>query len=113
MTGPLPSLVMTGAGSNLINNRPLSNLVMTGAGSNLIDLGPNQTLQDGPAIYTDTVVGFDATAGDRIGLTTDTVANALAHTAQTNAGQDTMITLADTSTILLKGVNHIDTTAFA
>jgi hypothetical protein len=63
---------------------------------------------DGPHTYHDSVVGFDQAAGDRIHLTTDSVSDALAHSKQVNGGHDTLITLQDGSTILLKGVSHID-----
>ena len=71
------------------------------------------TLADAGKKFTDTVVGFDQAAGDRIHLTSDTVANAVAHSAQVNAGADTLITLSDGSTILLKGVTHIDSSFFS
>ena len=75
--------------------------------------GTNMTLADGGNKFADTVVGFDQAAGDRIHLTTDTVADAVAHSTQVNGGADTMITLSDGSTILLKGVSHIDPSFFS
>jgi hypothetical protein len=62
-----------------------------------IDISPNCTLS----------VGFDQAAGDRIHLTTDSVTNALAHSTSVNGGLDTLITLSNSSTILLKFVSHM------
>jgi hypothetical protein len=72
--------------------------------------GSNMTFVDGGAQFADTVVGFDQAAGDRIHLTNgDTVATS----TQVNGGQDTLITLSDNSTILLKGVTHVDSSFFS
>ena len=82
-------------------------------------VGSNETFVDGALTgsgntYSDTVVGFNQAAGDRIHLTgTDTTAFAIAHTTQVNGGQDTLIALNDASTILLKGVTHIDAGFFS
>jgi hypothetical protein len=46
-------------------------------------------------------------------LTTDTVSNALAHSTVVNGGQDTLITLSDNSTILLKGITTLNSTLFS
>jgi hypothetical protein len=59
------------------------------------------------------VTGFVQSAGDRIHLTTDTVSNALAHSTSVNGGQDTLITLSDGSTILLKSVASINSSFFS
>ena len=75
--------------------------------------GSNMTLADGGNKFADTVVGFDQSVGDRIHLTSDSVANAVAHSTQVNGGADTLITLGDGSTILLKGVSHIDSSFFS
>ena len=86
-----------------------------GTNADLINLSAgtnNFTFADGSNIYADTVVGFDQAAGARIHLTTDTVADALANSPQVNSGQDTLITLSDHSTILLKGVTHVDSSFF-
>ena len=72
------------------------------------------TFVDGAAMYADTVVGFDQALGDSIHLTgNDTQSYALAHTTQVNGGQDTLLSLNDGSTILLKGVGHIDGSFFS
>jgi hypothetical protein len=86
-----------------------------GTNADLINLSAgtnNFTFADGSNIYADTVVGFDQATGDRIHLTTDTVSDALANSTQVNSGQDTLITLSDHSTILLKGVTHVDSSFF-
>lgn len=71
------------------------------------------TLTDGPNLYADTVVGFGERAGDTIHLTgSDTAAFALAHSSQVNGGVDTLISLNDGSTILLKSIAHIDSSLF-
>jgi Ca2+-binding RTX toxin-like protein len=111
--------VNAGAGSDTINVFGAGDTVTSGAstGSNqsAINLfGAPATLADGPHQYSDTVVGFDQAGGDRIHLTgTDTAAFAVANSTQVNAGADTLITLNDGSTILLKGVAHIDSTFFS
>jgi hypothetical protein len=71
------------------------------------------TFNDSSNLYADTVIGFDQGAGDRIHLTTDTVWDALANSQLVNGGQDTLITLSDHSTILLKGVNSINSNFFS
>jgi hypothetical protein len=79
------------------------------AGAKTITVGGTEfQFNDGPHTYHDTVVGFDQAAGDRIHLTTDSASDALACSKQVNGGHDTLITLQDGSTILLKGVSHID-----
>ena len=100
--------------ATIANQSGSNDTIAAGSGNNLIYMsGANQTLLDASGNYNDTVVGFDEGSGDRIQLTTDTVADALAHSAQINGGQDTLITLADSSTILLKGIAHIDNSFFS
>jgi hypothetical protein len=74
-------------------------------------LGKGTTIVDTPQVYHDTVVGFTE-GSDHVQLTTDTPAHAVS-SQQVNNGKDTLITLADGSTILFKGVNHIDSGFFA
>lgn len=117
-SGGASDLIKLGIGSDTVNIVGDSDTVTSGtnAGSNhgLINLfGTNTTLSDGPNQYTDTVIGFDQAAGDRIHLTTDNVANAVAHSTQVNHGADTLVTLSDGSTILLKGVTHINSGFFS
>ena len=72
------------------------------------------TFVDGPAPYADTVVGFEQARGDSIHLTgDDTPSDVLAHATQVNGGQDTLIVLNNGSSILLKGVSHIDGSFFS
>jgi Ca2+-binding RTX toxin-like protein len=113
-------VINTGTGSDTVNVTGSNDTVMSGAsagaGQNaLINLtGGNMTIVDGPNTYSDTVVGFDQAAGDTIHLTgTDTSVYAVANQTPENGGQDTLITLNDGSTILLKGVSHIDSTFFS
>lgn len=112
------SQINQGTGSDTINVFGSTDTVTAGAnaGANqgLVNFGgANMTFADGGNKFTDTVVGFDQAAGDRIHLTSDTVADAVAHSTQVNAGADTLITLSDGSTILLKGVTHIDSSFFS
>ena len=72
------------------------------------------TFADGPNTYSDTVTGFSQASGDTIHLTgSDTPAYAVANATPQNGGADTLITLNDGSTILLKGVSHIDSSFFS
>jgi len=72
--------------------------------------GPNfQFVDNGAVVYNDTITGFSQPAGDRIHLAAgDTVATLTPE----NGGTDTLITLSDGSTILLKGVSHVDNSFF-
>jgi len=70
--------------------------------------GSKFQFNDGAQTYFDTVVGFNKNEGDRIHLTSESPSDAIAHSKQVNHGQDTLITLNDGSSILLKGVTHID-----
>jgi Ca2+-binding RTX toxin-like protein len=113
-------LIRTGIGSDTVNVTGSNDTVMSGAGAGpgqnaLINLtGGNMTIADGPNTHSDTVVGFDQSAGDTIQLTgADTSVYAVAHQTPENGGQDTLITLNDGSTILLKGVSHIDSSFFS
>jgi Ca2+-binding RTX toxin-like protein len=106
-------LIKLGSGNEVALVSGGSDTVLSGsaAGTNLgqINLaGGSMTLVNGANQYADTVVGFDQAGGDRVDLTTDTVASA----APVNSGADTLITLSDNSTILLKGVTHIDSSFF-
>lgn len=117
-SGGASDRINLGTGSDTVNIVGDNDTVTSGSGvgSNhgVINLfGTNTTLTDGPNQYADTVIGFDQATGDRIHLTTDTAANAVAHSTQVNAGADTLITLSDGSTILLKGVSHIDGSFFS
>jgi Ca2+-binding RTX toxin-like protein len=103
-----------GTGNDTIFATGNGDTVAGGGGNDQIAIGSGaQTLVDDGTAFNDTVVGFDQTSGDRIHLTSDTAANALAHSHQVNGGLDTLITLSDGSTILLKFVNHIDNSFFS
>jgi hypothetical protein len=108
--------VSGGAGLDTIDVIGAGNTVRSGAdGSDArIDLsGSFDTFESGANSYHDTIIGFDQAAGDRIQLTTESVSTALAHSHQVNGGHDTLITLQDGSTILLKGVSHINASFFS
>jgi hypothetical protein len=91
-----------------------SDTITAGAGpADIILSGGNETFNDTASVYHDTLTGFSQPGGDRIHLTTDTVANALAHSTLVNGGTDTLITLSDTSTILLKGITTLNATFFS
>jgi len=88
--------------------------VAAGSGSDTVSLfGSGETFKAGTATN-DTVVGFSQSSGDTIKLASgDTSSYAVAHAAPQNGGTDTLITLNDGSTILLKGVGHIDSSFFS
>jgi hypothetical protein len=91
-----------------------SNGTVAGGGNDVIYFrGSNLTFLDTAGSYNDTLIGFEQASGDRIRLVTDTVSNALNHATLANGGLDTQITLADSSVILLKNVNHIDSSFFS
>lgn len=108
------SLIDGGTGNNTIFLSGSGDTVTGGGGSNTIYFGgANNVLTDGPAVFNDTITGFDQVAGDRIHLTSDTSADALAHSTPINGGRDTQISLSDGSTIVLKWVSHIDGSFFS
>jgi len=65
-------------------------------------------LPDKSSASADTVVGFNDGPNDLGSLIIDPANTALAHSALVNSGGDTPIMLGDGSTILLKGVSHLD-----
>lgn len=70
----------------------------------------SQQLSDNGQVFADTVVGFDQAAGDRIHLAPH---DHVSSTTAVNGGHDTLITLSDASTILLKGITHVDHSFFS
>jgi Ca2+-binding RTX toxin-like protein len=124
-TGPTESISATGAfntvnlgtGSDTVNligtNDTVTSGVNAGAGQNgLINLsGVNMTVADGPNQYSDTVVGFSQAAGDTIKLSGS--GHTVASTMLVNGNADTLITLNDGSTILLKGVTNVNGSFFS
>jgi hypothetical protein len=107
-------VVYTGAGPDTVNVSGMFDAVEAGtqgsATTAFVNLsGSFTTFVDGPNTYNDTIAGFSTSSFDKIHLTgTDTVTTAV----QVNGGADTLITLSDSSTILLKGVSHIDSSFF-
>jgi hypothetical protein len=110
-------VVKTGYGNDSVNVVGFADTVEAGyqgVGEAQITVGGAAfTFSEGPQFFADTIVGFDQQAGDRIQLTTESAHDAIAHSTQVNHGQDTLITLNDGSTILLKGVGHINTGFFS
>jgi hypothetical protein len=127
--------VSGGFGDDTINALGIGNLVQTGFGDDTVNVGgfgdtvaagyqgigeaqitvggADFTFREGSQFFADTIVGFDQPAGDRIQLTTESAHYAIAHSQQVNQGQDTLITLNDGSTILLKGISHINSGFFS
>ncbi|HEY1798639.1 MAG TPA: calcium-binding protein [Stellaceae bacterium] len=104
--------VAGGAGNDTVYSSGNNDTVNSGLGKTDVSLGgTNNTFADnGTGTYQDTVTGFDQSAGDRIHLAAgDTVAT----TTPENGGVDTLVTLSDGSTILLKGVGHVDSSFFS
>jgi len=100
-----------GSGADLVNALGAGDTVNAGAGNMTIDAvgGGLQFNDNSGAVYNDTIVGFSNAAGDHIHLSGgDTVQT----TAAVNSGQDTLITLSDGSTILLKGVTSVSSSFF-
>lgn len=99
-------MITGGAGNDTIGLFNSGDTVTAGSGNmSIFTTGANFQFNDSANLYADTVTGFSEAAGDHIHLTGgDTVAN----TQVVNSGQDTLITLSDNSTILLKGITSID-----
>jgi Ca2+-binding RTX toxin-like protein len=100
-----------GSGSATITLGGSGDTVNAGSGNLTVDMTNGGALQfndDSSAIYQDTITGFSQPSGDRIHLT----GSDMASSAPVNGGQDTLITLSDNSTILLKGVTSIDNSFF-
>jgi Ca2+-binding RTX toxin-like protein len=101
-----------GSGPATIFATGTGDTVTAGSGNETINaLGSHFTFDDSSNVYNDTVVGFSQSAGDTIKLS-DT-GHTVANTALVNGGVDTLITLSDSSTILLKGITHVDTGFFS
>jgi RTX calcium-binding nonapeptide repeat (4 copies) len=100
--------VDAGSGSDTINVAGSYDTVTsgatagTGANATITLNGTNMTLVDGASTYADTVVGFEHAVGDTINLSDS--GHTVASSGLVNGNQDTLITLNDGSTILLKGV---------
>jgi Ca2+-binding RTX toxin-like protein len=112
--GSGPDTIYGGGGSDLIIGGGGPETIDGGSGHNQIHVGSGPTLiQDSGAAGHDTVVGFDAALGDRIGFAGENNAsiNHVVATANENGG-NTTITLPDGSTMTLIGITHIDHTFF-
>jgi hypothetical protein len=86
--------------------------VSAGSGAAVINFlsAANELFIASGAVYSDTIIGFAQANGDRIHLAAgDTVASS----TLVNGGQDTLITLSNSSTILLKGVANLDPSFFS
>jgi Ca2+-binding RTX toxin-like protein len=106
-------LVTGGTGPSTVYLTGTNDTVTAGSGNMTINaLNSPFQFNDSSNVYADTVVGFNQGSGDRIHLTTDTVSDALANSQLVNGGQDTLITLSDHSTILLKGITSINSNFF-
>ncbi|MBV8779356.1 MAG: hypothetical protein JO032_20090 [Alphaproteobacteria bacterium] len=106
--------VVLASGHDTVNVSGSHDTVSAGGNAHVTFGGTHETLADSAAKFADTVVGFSQSAGDKIQLTGgDTAASALAHSKQVNGGHDTLITLNDGSTILLKGISSINSHFFS
>jgi len=104
-----------GSGNDLIVGGSGHETIDGGGGNNTIQVGTGPTLiQDNGVTGHDTVVGFDAMHGDRIGFEGENKAGAIDHVVATANQHDnnTTITLPDGSTMTLVGITHIDHTFF-
>jgi Ca2+-binding RTX toxin-like protein len=103
------NLINAGAGSDTIYSSGSGDTV-SGNGNALIEEGGGSfTFLDTSNVYNDTIVGFDQAAGDRI----DLVGGHGESAQSVNGGQDTLITLSDHSTILLKGITNLNSSFFS
>ena len=105
----LNNTVHGGTGNDTVNLFSYGDTVGSSAGSDLIHMiGGGATFEAGHNGYADTVVGF-LEGSDTIALTGgDNAGDLVATQQQQNGGQDTLIALSDGSTILLKGIAHVD-----
>jgi Ca2+-binding RTX toxin-like protein len=104
--------VTLGGGHSIVFGGTGDTITAGGGTGDIILQGANHTFVDSSNVYADTLTGFSQPGGDRIHLTTDTVGDALANSQLVNGGHDTLITLSDHSTILLKGITNLDSTFF-
>jgi Ca2+-binding RTX toxin-like protein len=125
--GMVPSAAggqITSFGDDDLINLGRSGTVLVGGSADTINAGASpsgdfdtitlaygsQELADNGQVFVDTVVGFDQAAGDRIHLAPH---DHVSWTTAVNGGHDTLITLSDASTILLKGVTQVDHSFFS
>jgi Ca2+-binding RTX toxin-like protein len=103
-----------GAGNDTVYSSGNNDTVGSGLGKTSVTWsGTDHTFaDDGTPSYQDTIVGFNQAAGDTIKLNgPDTASYAVAH--QSSSGGDTLVTLDDGSTILLKGVSSVSAGFFS
>lgn len=138
----LDDSVNAGSGGNTINVYGVFDTVNAGSGADTIAIygvddtvtsgtsgsggtasislfGADHTFVDGNGTYSDTITGFDHTfLGDTIQLNAadggaSNIAAIVSSQQSENGGQDTLITLHDGSTILLKGVGSVNSSFFS
>ncbi len=109
--------VLVGSGPDAITIDGANDSVTAGSGAATVDFivgTTNGAFVDSAAVYNDTIVGFDNSSGDTLKLTgSDTASYAVAHQTPQNGGADTLVTLNDGSTILLKGVTNVSNGFFS
>jgi hypothetical protein len=110
--------VNIGSGPDAITIDGANDSVNAGFGNATVDFivgSTNGAFVDNAAdTYNDTIVGFNNSAGDTIKLNgPDTASYAVAHQTPQNGGADTLVTLNDGSTILLKGVTNVSSGFFS
>ncbi|HEY1794517.1 MAG TPA: hypothetical protein VGG57_00220 [Stellaceae bacterium] len=115
---------ITSFGNDDVINLGRSGTVLVGGSDDTVNAGTSpsgdfdtvtfsfgsQQFADNGQVFADTVVGFDQAAGDHIHLAAH---DHVASTTAVNSGHDTLITLSDASTILLKGITHVDHSFFS
>jgi hypothetical protein len=106
------SLIQNEGGNDTVYVSGNNDTIAGGNGNALIEWGgSNHTFLDNASVYNDTVVGFNQAAGDTIKLSG--TGHTVASTTTVNGGMDTLITLNDNSTILLKYVNNVNNSFFS
>jgi len=104
-------LINAGSGNSTIYTGGTGDSV-AGGGSALIELGGHpSTFADTSGTYNDTIIGFDQSAGDTIKLSG--TGHTVASITHPNNGLDSLITLNDGSTILLKWVSQVENSFFS
>lgn len=102
-------LVAAGPGSDTIEVHGFGDTVQV-QGNQLVELsGGGTSIVEGSGIYHDTIVGF-AAGSDHVALPGDEAAGVAAQQTQGQGG--TLVTLSDGSTILFKGISHVDNSFF-
>jgi Ca2+-binding RTX toxin-like protein len=108
------NLLSGGTGNDTVYSSGNNDTIGSGLGKTDIAIGgsSNTFADNGAGTYQDTVAGFDNSAGDTIKLSgSDTASYAVAHAM--SSGGDTLVTLNDGSTILLKGIGSVSSGFFS